>query len=503
MDLTPSFDDFAPGYEAGQNQLVYTRLAADLDTPVSLMLKLTGAARDAFMLESVTGGEVRGRYSIIGMKPDLVWQCHGTTSRLNRQARFDADAFQDQDGDPLENLRALLAESRIDLPEGLPAASAGLFGYLGYDMIRLVEHLPDVNPDPLGLPDALLLRPSVVVVLDGVKGDAIVVAPAWAGSGQSARAAYAQAAERVMDAVRDLERALPQQARDLGQAHEDAEPVSNFTREGYKAAVEKAKDYIRAGDIFQVVPSQRWTQPFRRPPFTLYRSLRRTNPSPFMFYFNFGGFQVIGASPEILVRVMEGEVTIRPIAGTRPRGATPEEDRAHEADLMADAKELAEHLMLLDLGRNDAGRVSKIGTVRPTEEFIIERYSHVMHIVSNVVGELAEDQDALSALLAGLPAGTVSGAPKVRAMEIIDELEPEKRGVYGGGVGYFSAGGDMDVCIALRTAVVQDEKLYIQAGGGVVYDSDPEAEYMETVHKSNAIRRAAADAARFTGEGNS
>ncbi|MCR9114663.1 MAG: anthranilate synthase component I [Rhodobacteraceae bacterium] len=502
MDLTPSFDDFAPGYEAGQNQLVYTRLAADLDTPVSLMLKLTGAARDAFMLESVTGGEVRGRYSIIGMKPDLVWQCHGSTSRLNRQARFDADAFEDQDGDPLENLRALLAESRIDLPEGLPAASAGLFGYLGYDMIRLVEHLPDVNPDPLGLPDALLLRPSVVVVLDGVKGDAIVVAPAWAGSGQSARAAYAQAAERVMDAVRDLERALPQQARDLGQAHEDAEPVSNFTREGYKAAVEKAKDYIRAGDIFQVVPSQRWTQPFRRPPFTLYRSLRRTNPSPFMFYFNFGGFQVIGASPEILVRVMEGEVTIRPIAGTRPRGATPEEDRAHEADLMADAKELAEHLMLLDLGRNDAGRVSKIGTVRPTEEFIIERYSHVMHIVSNVVGELAEDQDALSALLAGLPAGTVSGAPKVRAMEIIDELEPEKRGVYGGGVGYFSAGGDMDVCIALRTAVVQDEKLYIQAGGGVVYDSDPEAEYMETVHKSNAIRRAAADAARFTGEGN-
>ena len=502
MDLTPSFDDFAAGFTAGKNQVVYARLAADLDTPVSLMLKLTGAARDAFLLESVTGGEVRGRFSIIGMKPDVVWQCHGPASRINRDARFDGDAFTDQGGDPLTNLRALIEESRIDLPEDLPAASAGLFGYLGYDMIRLVEHLPDVNPDPLGLPDALMLRPSVVAVLDGVKGEVIVVSPAWVSSGQSAKAAYAQAAERVMDAVRDLERALPQNTRDLGEAREDAAPVSNFTREGYKQAVEKAKEYIRAGDIFQVVPSQRWTQPFRQPPFALYRSLRRTNPSPFMFYFNFGGFQVVGASPEILVRVFGNEVTIRPIAGTRPRGATPAEDRANEADLMADQKELAEHLMLLDLGRNDVGRVAKIGTVRPTEEFIIERYSHVMHIVSNVVGELAPDQDALGALLAGLPAGTVSGAPKVRAMEIIDELEPEKRGVYGGGVGYFSAGGDMDVCIALRTAVVKDENLYIQAGGGVVYDSDPEAEYMETVHKSNAIRRAAADAARFTGNGN-
>ncbi|WP_370230822.1 anthranilate synthase component I [Salipiger bermudensis] len=501
--LIPAFEDFAPAYEAGRNQVVYARLAADLDTPVSLMLKLTGAAKDAFMLESVTGGEVRGRYSIIGMKPDGVWKCHGETSQINRQARFDPEAFEPVESDPLTALRELIAESRIELPEDLPQASAGLFGYLGYDMIRLVEHLPNVNPDPLGLPDALMLRPSVVAVLDGVKGEVTVVAPAWVQDGVSARAAYARAAERVMDAVRDLERALPQASRDLGEAHEAGEPVSNFTRESYKAAVETAKDYIRKGDIFQVVPAQRWTQAFPQPPFALYRSLRRTNPSPFMFYFNFGGFQVIGASPEILVRVFGREVTIRPIAGTRPRGATPEEDRALEADLLADKKELAEHLMLLDLGRNDTGKVSKIGTVRPTEKFIIERYSHVMHIVSNVVGELADDQDALSAFFAGMPAGTVSGAPKVRAMEIIDELEPEKRGVYGGGVGYFSAGGDMDMCIALRTAIVKDEKLYIQAGGGVVYDSDPEAEYMETVHKSNAIRRAAADAARFTSSGNS
>ncbi|WP_298906938.1 anthranilate synthase component I [uncultured Aliiroseovarius sp.] len=502
MALTPSFKEFEAGWNAGKNQVVYTRLAADLDTPVSLMLKLTEARRDSFMLESVTGGEVRGRYSIVGMKPDLIWECRGETSRVNRMARFDAEAYEDMPGNPLDAFRAVLAESAIDLPDDLPQASAGLFGYLGYDMIRLVEHLPDVNPDPLGVPDAVMMRPSVVAVLDGVKGDVTLVSPAFVSSGLTAKAAYAQAAERVMDALRDLDRGTAGETRDLGEAQELGPLVSNFAKPDYLAAVEKAKEYIRAGDIFQVVPSQRWTQNFPLPPFALYRSLRRTNPSPFMFYFNFGGFQVVGASPEILVRVFDGEVTIRPIAGTRPRGKTPEEDKALEADLLADQKELAEHLMLLDLGRNDTGKVSKIGTVRPTEEFIIERYSHVMHIVSNVVGELADDQDALSAFMAGMPAGTVSGAPKVRAMEIIDELEPEKRGVYGGGLGYFSAGGDMDMCIALRTAVVKDEKLYIQAGGGVVYDSDAEAEYEETVNKSKAIRRAAEDAAKFTRRGN-
>jgi anthranilate synthase component 1 len=501
MRLEPSFEAFETAWEQGRNQLVYARLAADLDTPVSLMLKLAEARTDTFMLESVTGGEVRGRYSIVGMKPDLIWHCHGTQSRINREARFDKAAFTDLAGHPLETLRALLAECRIDLPEGLPAVSAGLFGYLGYDMIRLVETLPNVNPDPLGLPDAILMRPSVVAVLDGVKGEVTLVAPAWVASGLSARAAYAQAAERVMDALRDLDR-TPAAPRDLGEAAQVGEMQSNFTHDGYKAAVEKAKDYIRAGDIFQVVPSQRWKQRFELPPFALYRSLRRTNPSPFMFFFNFGGFQVVGASPEILVRLRDGEVTVRPIAGTRKRGATPEEDKALEADLLADPKERAEHLMLLDLGRNDVGRVARLGTVRPTETFIIERYSHVMHIVSNVVGEIADGEDALSALLAGLPAGTVSGAPKVRAMEIIDELEPEKRGVYGGGVGYFACNGEMDFCIALRTAVVKDEMLYIQAGGGVVYDSDPEAEYQETVNKSGALRRAAEDAGLFTRRGN-
>ncbi|MAY47348.1 MAG: anthranilate synthase component I, partial [Rhodobacteraceae bacterium] len=449
MQLIPDFKTFAAAYEAGENQVVYARLAADLDTPVTLMLKLAGAAENSFMLESVTGGEVRGRYSMVGLKPDLIWRCQGEASEINRAARFDPTGYEPQDGNPLDNLRALIAESRIDLPADLPAAAAGLYGYLGYDTVRLVEHLPDVPPDVLGVPDAIMLRPSVMAVLDGVKGEVAVVAPAWVSDGLSARAAYAQAAERVMDAIRDLDRALPGQSREMGEEEVQADPVSNFTQDSYKAAVEKAKDYIRAGDIFQVVPSQRWSQRFPLPPFALYRSLRRTNPSPFMFYFNFGGFQVIGASPEILVRVFGREVTIRPIAGTRKRGATPDEDRALEADLLADKKELAEHLMLLDLGRNDVGRVARIGTVRPTEKFIIERYSHVMHIVSNVVGELDEGKDAVDAFFAGMPAGTVSGAPKVRAMEIIDELEPVKRGVYGGAVGYFAWNGNMDTAIAI------------------------------------------------------
>ena len=502
MELTPSYEEFAAKYEAGENQLVYSRLAADLDTPVSVMLKLSEAQKDSFILESVTGGEVRGRYSIVGLKPDLIWRCRGTTSELNRESRFDANSFVPQEGNPLDELRALIEECRIDMPADLPAAAAGLFGYLGYDMIRLVEHLPNINPDPIGVPDAVMIRPTVVAVLDGVKGEVTLVSPAWVNSGLTARAAYAQAAERVMDALRDLERPVSSTHRELSGAAHVGAPASNFTKEGYLAAVEKAKEYIKAGDIFQVVPAQRWAQDFTLPPFAMYRALRRVNPSPFMFFFNYGDFQIIGASPEILVRLMDNEVTIRPIAGTRKRGANAEEDKFLEADLLADPKELAEHLMLLDLGRNDVGRVAKIGTVRPTEKFTVERYSHVMHIVSNVVGDLDPAHDAVAALLAGLPAGTLSGAPKVRAMQIIDELEPEKRGVYGGGCGYFSAGGDMDICIALRTAVLKDGKLYSQAGGGVVYDSDPEAEYQETVNKAKAVWTAAADAANFAGKGN-
>ena len=497
MELTPQYKDFEKNYKNGINQLVYCRLAADLDTPVSLMMKLTNEEENSFILESVTGGEIRGRYSIIGMRPDKIWKCLGNENYIKIVNDDGSGVFEKQDEDPLTGLRKLLSDSYIDIPKNLPQSSAGIFGYLGYDTIRLVENLPNLNPDPIGLPDGVFLRPSLVAVLDGAKGEVILVAPAWHHDSSDAKKSYENASKLINTAIRKLEKELAE-TRDLGSPKNINPPVSNFSKADYLKAVAKAKEYISAGDIFQVVPSQRWSQDFNLPPFSLYRSLRRTNPSPFMFFFNFGDFQIIGASPEILVRVFDNQITIRPIAGTRPRGKTVEQDKALEIELLNDKKELAEHLMLLDLGRNDVGRVSKIGTVTPTEEFIIERYSHVMHIVSNVVGELAPEYDALSAFFAGMPAGTVSGAPKVRAMEIIDELEPEKRGVYGGGVGYFSAAGDMDMCIALRTAILKNQKLYIQAGGGVVYDSTPEDEYMETVHKSNAIRRAAADAGIFT-----
>ena len=492
MSLTPEFTTFEKEYKSGRNQVVYSKLTSDLDTPVSIMLKLAGAKKNSFILESVTGGEIRGRYSIIGMEPDLIWKCEEEQSFLSSGD----SVFKPISGQPLSVFRDLLQQSVINLPKELPQSSAGLFGYFGYDMVRHVENLPNSNKDTIGLPDAMFIRPSIIAVLDGVKGEVILVAPVFYEPKVDEKEAFKKAKEKISSAILELKKQTITD-RNLGTPGEMEEPTSNFTKDEYKAAVNKAKNYINNGDIFQVVPSQRWTQNFSYSPFSLYRSLRRTNPSPFMFYFNFGEFQVIGASPEILVRVFGKEVTVRPIAGTRPRGKTPEEDKQLEEDLLADKKELAEHLMLLDLGRNDVGRVAKIGSVKPTEQFVIERYSHVMHIVSNVVGQLSDEHDAVSAFFAGMPAGTVSGAPKVRAMEIIDELEPEKRGVYGGGVGYFSSGGDMDMCIALRTAVLKGNKLHILAGGGVVFDSDPEAEYMETVHKSNAIRRAAADAAMF------
>ena len=492
MSLTPEFTTFEKEYKSGRNQVVYSKLTSDLDTPVSIMLKLAGAKKNSFILESVTGGEIRGRYSIIGMDPDLIWKCEEEQSFLSSGD----SVFKPISGQPLSVFRDLLQQSVINLPKELPQSSAGLFGYFGYDMVRHVENLPNLNKDTIGLPDAMFIRPSIIAVLDGVKGEVILVAPVFYEPKVDEKEAFKKAKEKISSAILELKKQTITD-RNLGTPGEMEEPTSNFTKDEYKAAVNKAKNYINNGDIFQVVPSQRWTQNFSYSPFSLYRSLRRTNPSPFMFYFNFGEFQVIGASPEILVRVFGKEVTVRPIAGTRPRGKTPEEDKQLEEDLLADKKELAEHLMLLDLGRNDVGRVAKIGSVKPTEQFVIERYSHVMHIVSNVVGQLSDEHDAVSAFFAGMPAGTVSGAPKVRAMEIIDELEPEKRGVYGGGVGYFSSGGDMDMCIALRTAVLKGNKLHIQAGGSVVFDSDPEAEYMETVHKSNAIRRAAADAAMF------
>ncbi|HYM29797.1 MAG TPA: anthranilate synthase component I [Candidatus Cybelea sp.] len=504
MSTQPDFATFAKRYDAGQAQVLWTTLVADLETPVSAMLKLADGRPNSFLLESVEGGAVRGRYSIIGMKPDLIWRCRGNKAEINRRARYDLNAFEPCDAGALAALKSLVNESRIDLPAALPPMAAGLVGYLGYDMVRLIERIPDAKPDPLQLPDSILVRPTVMAIFDSVLDLMTVVTPVRTEAGRDARAAYALAGERLADIVSDLGRSLPYGRERMEDVEPLPEPSSNTTQAEYHDMVRRSKEYIAAGDVFQVVPSQRFSLPFRLPPFSLYRALRRTNPSPFMYFLNFGDFAVVGSSPEILVRLRDGIVTVRPIAGTRKRGATPAEDETLAQDLLSDPKELAEHLMLLDLGRNDVGRVAKIGSVRVTERNTIERYSHVMHIVSNVEGEIDPRHDALDALFAGFPAGTVSGAPKVRAMEIIEELEKERRGLYAGGIGYFSASGAMDTCIVLRTAVIKDGTMYVQAGGGVVADSDPESEYQETVSKARALVRAAEEAVRFaaTGGGN-
>jgi anthranilate synthase component 1 len=364
-------------------------------------------------------------------------------------------------------------------------------------MVRLMEELPAPNPDPMGLPEAVLIRPTLIVVFDSVKDQITVITPVRPEKGVAAQAALARATERLAAVVDALDKPLDKSAIDADAGPLMVDPTSNTTPEEYRDMVLRAKEYIAAGDIFQVVLSQRFEAPFTLPPFSLYRALRRVNPAPYLYFLNYGQFAVAGSSPEILVEARDGKITVRPIAGTRPRGATPHEDLALEQELLADPKERAEHLMLLDLGRNDVGRVAKIGTVTVTDQFFIERYSHVMHIVSNVEGELAANRDSLDALAAGFPAGTVSGAPKVRAMEIIDELEKEKRGIYAGAVGYFSAGGDMDTCIVLRTALVKDGVMYVQAGAGIVADSNPQSEQQECVNKAKALFRAAEEARRF------
>jgi len=495
MDLHPDPGLFKSTFKEGKAQVVWTTLVSDLETPVSAYLKLAGNASNCFLLESVEGGAIRGRYSFIGLKPDLVWRCFGEHAEINRHALSEPDDFTPCPETSIDALNGLVAESMIDLPEGLPPMAAGLVGYMAYDTVRMVERLPETNRDVLEVPDGLFVRPTVMAVFDTIEDTVTLITPVRPMDEEDADSAWDNAVERLAQSVGDFEKSLPAQGQ---RAQSDfQEPVSNMSREDFHAMVDKAKDYILAGDIFQVVLSQRFALPFDLPPFSLYRSLRRLNPSPFLFYLDFGGFSVVGSSPEILVRVREGKVTIRPIAGTRPRGETQAEDTAYAEDLLADPKELAEHLMLLDLGRNDVGRVAKVGTVKVTEQMTIEKYSHVMHIVSNVEGELDPEYDAIRALFAGFPAGTVSGAPKVRAMEIIDELEPEKRGVYAGCIGYFGADGDMDTCIALRTAVVKDGTMYVQAGGGVVADSDPEGEYQESRNKARALIRAAEEAVKF------
>ena len=496
MQIEPSADAFAKRYARGEPQVVWTTLVADLETPVSAFLKIAAGQPMSFLLESVEGGAVRGRYSVLGLKPDVIWRAQGLKAEINRAADTRSTRYQPCEAPPLDALRALIAESRIDLPENLPPMAAGIFGYLGYDIVRLMEELPRPNPDPIRIPDAIMIRPTIVVVFDSVKDTITVITPVRPQPRVSASMAFRKARARLSAVVAALDRPLDKSATaDPGPLV--AAPDSNTTEAEYRAMVLKAKEYILAGDIFQVVLSQRFEAPFKLPPFSLYRALRRVNPSPYLYFLDYGDFAVTGSSPEILVKVKSGTVTIRPIAGTRPRGATPHEDKALEQELLADPKERAEHLMLLDLGRNDVGRVSKIGTVSVTDQFFVERYSHVMHIVSNVEGQLARERDALDAMVAGFPAGTVSGAPKVRAMQIIDELEKEKRGLYAGCVGYFSAAGEMDSCIVLRTALIKDGRMYVQAGAGIVADSNPVSEQTECINKATALFRAAEEARRF------
>ena len=510
MSLEPSLEAFRRAYAAGRPQLVWRRIVDDLETPVSAYLKIAkGGEPYAFLFESVEGGAWRGRYSVIALRPELVWRCRGDKAESARGADIAAERFTPEPGGALDSLRDLIACSRVELPKGLPPMSAGVFGTIGYDMVRLVEPLPDINPDPLDLPDAIMMRPSVVAVFDSVGQEIILSSTAWP-SDASAEEAYAAAEARLEAIAAALREPLPASPE---RTHKPPAPfVSPVAREQYWAIVERAKRYIEAGDVFQVVPSHRFRADFDLDPFALYRSLRRTNPSPFLFYLNFGGFQLVGSSPEILVRLRDGKITIRPLAGTRPRGVTPEEDARLEAELRSDPKEHAEHLMLLDLGRNDVGRVAMLGqvgrnqpqngsrgpNVQVTASFFVERYSHVMHLVSNVEGQAPEGVDPVDVLMAALPAGTLSGAPKVRAMQIIDELETEKRGMgYAGAVGYFGCDGGVDTCIVLRTAMVKDGVMYVQAGGGVVADSDPDAEYNETMQKAAALKRAAEEAWRF------
>ena len=497
MHSLPDFESFARDYEAGRTQVVSTKLVADLETPVSAFLKLADGRPYSFLFESVEGGATIGRYSFIGLKPDVVWRCRSDQAEINRRARSEPEAFEPEDGGALESLRRLVQESAFELPRELPPMAACLVGYMGYDTVKLMERIEDSNPDVLGTPDGLFVRPTIIAVFDRVEDRVTAITPVRPEPGVSAERAYEQARERLADIVSDFERSLPYRHERAEAAAELPEPSSNMSREAFYEMVRRGKEYIFAGDIFQVVLSQRFALPFKLPPFALYRALRRLNPSPFLFYLDLGGFSVVGSSPEILVRLRDDKVTIRPIAGTRPRGATTAEDEALAEDLLSDPKELAEHLMLLDLGRNDVGRVSQVGSVSVTQRNVIELYSHVMHIVSNVEGKIDPRYDAMDSLIAGFPAGTVSGAPKVRAMEIIAELEPERRGIYAGAIGYFGADGAMDTCIALRTALVKDGTIYVQAGGGIVADSDPEAEYQESRNKARALIRAAQEAVDF------
>ena len=490
----------------GEPSIVWRRIIADSLTPVGAARRLMKEERGDFLLESVEGGETRGRYSLLGLNPDLVFKAHKNKAAINTEWQSDRAAFQDCPQPPLNALRALVHDCRFETPANLPGVLSCLVGYFGFETIGYVERLPRAADSALELPDMLFVRPTVVLIFDGLTDELWCASPIW--SSDDPKVSIKRAAERIDAVLAALAAPLPATqaaARGTLPLPETLEFTPAIAPQDYLAMVGRAKDYITAGDIFQVVLAQRFSCPFALAPLELYRALRRINPSPFLYFLDFPDFSIVGSSPEILVRVRQGEgggeeITIRPIAGTRPRGATPALDAANEKELLADPKELAEHLMLLDLGRNDVGRVAATRSVEVTDSFSIERYSHVMHIVSNVIGRLDEGRDALDALFAGFPAGTVSGAPKLRACEIISELEPETRGPYAGGVGYFAPDGSIDACIVLRTAVVKDDQMHVQAGAGIVAESDPQAELAECSAKAGALIAAAREAVRIASD---
>ena len=485
MSIRPTREEFHRLAAQGNLIPVHRSLVADLETPVSAFMKID-TGDHAFLLESVEGGENLARYSFLGSDPDIVFfsKNHEVTQIEN------GHALRRHCARPLDLLRDLMARYRpVSCPD-LPPFIGGAVGYFGYDTVRDFERLPDANPDTLNVPDMYFMVTDSMLVFDHVKHRIILLANAHVDKPGAAAidAAYDRAVARIEVMTEQLRQSLPERPPAAEIPPIDVARVeSNFSRERYMEVVRRCKEYILAGDIFQVVPSQRLRIPYRCPSFDMYRALRAVNPSPYMFYLKFPPVTLAGSSPEILVKVTGDKVQLRPIAGTRQRGATPEEDLALEKELLADPKERAEHVMLVDLGRNDCGRVCEHGSVRVDEMMVVERYSHVMHIVSNVVGKLARGRDAFDALAASFPAGTVSGAPKIRAMQIIDEMEPERRGPYAGAVGYFSFNGNLDTCIILRTMVLKDQVAYVQAGGGVVADSDPAFEYEETLRKARAL----------------
>jgi len=473
------------------DRVVLTReLPGDLDTPVGAYLKLANGPY-TYLLESVQGGERFGRYSFIGLKSAEVLRVYGRRAEVRRNGKL---VEQTTLADPLPWLRQYAARHRVQHVPGLPRLCGGLVGYFGYDCVRYFEpKLKGEKPDPLGTPDILLMRSDELVVFDNLRATLTLCVQA-----DPASKADLKRAEKRLDAIERQLRTPLRSPRVAPKGRIEGRGfVSGFTQKKFHAAVDHIKDYIAAGDAMQVVPSQRLTAPFKAPPVALYRAIRRLNPSPYLFYLHLDDHHIVGSSPEPLVRVEDGVVTVRPIAGTRKRGATGEEDLRNEQELLADPKEIAEHLMLIDLGRNDVGRVAETGSVKLTEKMAIERYSHVMHIVSNVTGKLRKGLDALDALAATFPTGTLTGAPKVRAMEIIAELEPVKRGIYGGAVGYLSWDGNMDMAIAIRTAVIKDGQVHVQAGAGVVADSQAAAEWDETMNKARALMRAAEQASKL------